>query len=560
MQWWTLKQLRSRNARTRLSAVEKLGLEGEVALIEPLIELLSDSDAQVRTAAADGLARIKSEEPLSALAARLAKEPEPEVRRAIVKAFAAIASPKGIPALVTTLGDPAGEVGWQAARALQSLNWEPANDTERAAWHLAVSQFDDAISYGAAAVEPLTRLISSTAFQRCIRVVEALARIGGAQAVKPLLDSLFSQDFTVRSAAATALGEVGDARAVDPLVHALRDAHHQVCLAACISLSKMGDQRAVEPLIKVVTHQAPDVRAAAVSALGKLRDSRAVPPVVALLQDTDPDVREAAVVALGLIGDEQAIEHLVMSLTDPQSSIRQAAANALRRIEPYWERSEAAMRAISKLQAALKSNDYWVRHSATDVLKKLGVTQTHDKQLLTDSDGALQKRQAAQNVLFSMLSDSDRAFRQAASEALGRIGLSDSISRLVERLSDSDRGVQSAAARSLETLRWQPEKAADKARQLVALERWSEAISIGPEAVDALVATLSWNDVFARRRAIEALVHIGGPRAVAALRAVATDPDSALREEASAALNVLNSSGTSPSQRADAWSEVTAYS
>lgn len=493
-----------------------------------------------------------------ALSTSLLKDPDADARRAMVKALQSIGLPEVVPPLIETLGDPSGEVSWQAAQALKALRWEPANDSEHAAWHLALSHFDTAIGYGAAAVEPLVKLTRGTSFHRCIRAVEALAAVGGAQVVKPLLDALGSSDFTVRSAAASALGQVGDARAIDPLVHALRDSHHQVCLAACFSLSKVGDQRAVEPLITVVNHTAPDVRAAAVEALGKLRDARAVMPLVRLLQDAETDVRETAAAALGQIGDEHAIEHLVLALTDSQSSVRQAAAGALRRIQPYWERSESALQAISGLQTALKSKDYWVRHSAADVLKKLGVSQTDETTLRTDSDGARQSRQAAQSILISMLTDRDREFRQAAAEALGRIGLSDAVPRLVERLSDADRGVQTAAARSLDGLRWQTDSIPNRARQFVALERWSDAAALGGEAVEPIAETLSWNDPLARRRAVEALTQIGGARGMAALRGMASHPAAAVREEAAAALALLERQQTGRVERADAWNDIPA--
>lgn len=556
MQWWTLKQLKSKSARARLSGLEKLGQEGDAGLVGSVIPLLGDPESFVRVAAADALGRIRSEEAISALAANLPKDPEPEPRRAMAKAMQSIGSKKAVPALVEALGDPSGEVGWQAAQALKSLSWEPGNDTEHAAWHLAVSHFDIALSFGAAAVEPLIKLAHGTSFHRCIRAVEALAIVGGAQVVKPLLEVLGHSDFTVRSAAATALGQLGDARAIDPLVQLLNDPHHQVCLAACLSLSKVGDQRAVEPLIRVVNHAAPDVRAAAVEALGKLRDARAVQPLVGLLQDAETDVRETAAAALGAIGDEDAIQHLVLGLTDLQSSVRQAAAGALRRIQPYWERSEAALQAIPGLQAALKSKDYWVRHSAADILKKLGVSQSDDTTLRTDTDGARQKRHAAHAILVAMLGDHDREFRQAAAEAMGRVGLSDSIPQLVERLSDADRGVQTAAARSLEKLRWQPDRVDDKARQFVALERWADAAALGTGAVEAIAGTISWNDALARRRAIEALVHIGDRKAITALKEIAANSSAAIRDEAGAALAVLERDKSARKEPAEAWSKA----
>jgi HEAT repeat protein len=553
MRWWDLQQLKSRNVKARLSAANRVGTEGDTVFVAPLVQLLADPAAQVRGAAAEALGRIKEEQSVPALSSKLAKETDGEVRRAMVKALQDIGSAKAIPALVPVLGDPMGEVGWQAAKALQTLRWEPSSDTERAAWHLAVSQFEDAASFGAAAIEPLAKLARGVQFHRSIRAVETLAKIGGAQAVKPLLDCLSNNDFTVRAAAATALGEVGDARAVDPLVRTLRDAHHQVCLAACISLGKMGDQRAVEPLVSVLKHSAPDVRAAAVTALGKLRDARAVEPLVQKLQDPDLEVREAAATALGMIGDEKAIEFLALSLIDSHSAVRQAAANSLRRIEPYWERSEAAFRAIPNLQAALGSKEYWVRHSAADVLKKLGISESHETRMPLDSDGALKKRQAAQTVVKAMLRDSDPEFRQAAAEGMGRIGLADSIPTLVERLSDTERGVRAAAARSLEMLRWQPANPADKARQLVALEKWSEAAALGPSAAEELGLVLARRETRLRKHAVEALVRIGGPKAISALRAHASDPSRAIRDEVTAALAALE--GASGRERSDIWGE-----
>ena len=542
MQWWTLKQLKSASAKTRLAAVQKLGRAGQSTHVESLRVLLTDPDTAVRAAAALALGECGVPEAVAPLAARLKVDPEPDVRRAIIKSLAEIRSEDCVEPIVEALGDPAGEVGWQAAQALKALAWEPSSDTERAALHLATNHFDAAIALGSDAIGPLIKVAHGSSFHRSIRAVEALALVGGAQAVKPILDCLESSDFTVRSAAATALGQVGDARAVEPLIRALRDAHHQVCLAASSSLAKVGDQRAVEPLMGALDHTAPDVRTAAVETLGKLRDPRAVARLVECLRDSDNDVRESTAAALGLIGDEQAIQYLVPVLTDPQSTVRHPAAAALCRINPHWERTDGAIAAIPSLQLALKSKEYWVRHSAADVLKKLGLSREEGTQLFTDSDGARKKRLAAQNILLAMLSDRDRAFRQAAAEALGRIGLPDSITRLVDRLGDPDRGVKTAAARSLEILRWQTDHLAKKAFQMVALERWADAAALGDHAIDALVEAFTWTDPLARRRATEALVHIGSSKAASALRVLATSTASEIRDEAIAALGALNPS------------------
>jgi HEAT repeat protein len=471
----------------------------------------------------------------------LRMEAEPDVRRALIKAIQETGSPRGIPAIVDALSDPSGEVEWQAAQALKALRWEPLDDTQAAALHLASNHFDAAAALGNAAIGPLIQVAHGSSFHRSIKAVEALAVVGGAQAVKPILDCLQSGDYTVRSAAATALGEIGDARALEPLIGVLRDPNHQVGLAACISLGKLGDERAVGPVLAVLQHRAPAVRAAAVETLGKLRAPSAAPGLVECLRDEDSDVREGAAASLGLIGDVEAIEHLVVALTDAQTSVRQAAAGALGRIHPGWECTENASRAIPALQLALKSSEYWVRHSAADILKKLGLASEKQSSMVTDSDGARKKRMAAQGMLFGMLADRDHAIRQAAAETMGRMGLADSVHRLVECLSDVDRGVKRAAARALEILRWQADDLTNKARQLVALERWSEAVALHDDAVDALIEAIAWQDPLARRFASDALVQIGTPKAISQLAALASGGHDFINDEAMEALNTLTS-------------------
>jgi len=84
-----------------------------------------------------------------------------------------------------------------------------------------------------------------------------------------------------------------------------------------------------------------------------------------------------------------------------------------------------------------------------------------------------------------------------------------------------------------------------KARQLVALERWTDAAILGDDAVDALVDAFAWKDALTRRRATETLVKIGSSKAVSALRTLASDPNEAVREEAKTALVALKSDSRS---------------
>lgn len=538
MLWWTVSQLKSKNAGARAGALHKLGDSEDPNFIPVIVPFLYDPEPTVRIAAAGALGHLGTEPAVRALCTAV-KDTAGEVRLAVVKSLRSLRSSIAIPALVELLNDSNPEVAGYAGRALRQLDWEPTTAQEGAAWRIALGEFDAAVAYGSVAVEPLARLTRNAPFHLCIRAVEALARTGDPQAVKPLLECMKHNEDIVRSCAAAALGQVGDARAVEPLLRALLEPNKQIVLAACNSLSRLGDQRAVDPVIKLLTHQSSDVRAAALETLGKLRDPRAVPSVVKLLVDSDKEVREGAAFSLGLLRDERAIEPLVLALTDVEGSVRQAAIRALRLTDPYWERSDHALAAVPELQNRLKSREYWVRQSAAEALNKLGRAFPQATPLVTETDVALQKRKAAADILVSMLVDHDRDFRLAAADALGRMSMPQTIPALAEHLSDSDRNVQSAAARSLEALRWEPSSELERARYLVALEKWADAAALGPAAIDPLTDALSRGGSAARRRAVEALVQIGGPQAVSALITIAADPSEAVQADARAALAVL---------------------
>jgi HEAT repeat protein len=545
MRWWTLTQLNSRNASVRASAIEKIGKSADSSAFQALSQALRDPSASVRKSTASALGSMPPEGAIPLLSVQL-NDPEPEVRLAVVKALHALGSEAAQSALVAALEDVHGETGWHAAQFLKSKGWQPATESEAAAWCVGAGDFESAAAYGSPAIPTLSKISREGAFHRAIRAVEALARINDPQVIKPILECLKGEDATIRSAAASALGQIGDARAVGPLLNALRDENSSVCLAVCSSLGKLSDQSAVGPLQDLLQHRGAEVRAAALEALGKLRDVRAVPAIIPLLRDPDSDVRENAAICLGVLRDERGIEPLTLTLIDPQKTTREAAARALQLINGSWESAPAAQNAIPALQLALKSRDYWVRYSAADVLNKLGKAQSRESPLLTSSDGACQKQQNLAGIFFSMLSDSDSEFRQAAAEALGRISLPGFIPHLVERLSDKARAVQSAAGRTLETLGWQPENAAQKASWLVVLEKWSDAAALGVEAIVPLASALEWRETASRCRAIEALVRIGDARVLPALEKTSLDEDKEVREEALAAIAALSASRTAP--------------
>jgi HEAT repeat protein len=177
-----------------------------------------------------------------------------------------------------------------------------------------------------------------------------------------------------------------------------------------------------------------------------------------LLKDPDHDVREAVIEALGQIQHRSAIEHLVVALADAQSSVRAAAAGVLRKIDPDWEHSKAARRAIPALKSALSSKEYWVRQAATDTLSKLSDLPKAEPTLSGFTDPVYYKRAAALQALVQALGDWDRDLRQAAAEALGRVADQRALDPLKAVLEDADEWVRQSAEEALWRMGWQPDR------------------------------------------------------------------------------------------------------
>ncbi|HXG49344.1 MAG TPA: HEAT repeat domain-containing protein, partial [Methylomirabilota bacterium] len=126
------------------------------------------------------------------------------------------------------------------------------------------------------------------------------------------------------------------------------------------------------------------------------------------------------------------------------------------------ERTEAARHAVPELKAALKDKEYWVRQAAAEVLARIGDALPAVPPAATTGEqttfihAADHKRQTAVDILLNALQDPDRDLRQAAAEALGRIGDRRAIVPLQAATDDPDAGVRTAATAALASLQDSP--------------------------------------------------------------------------------------------------------
>lgn len=209
-----------------------------------LSTLLSDPDAAVRAAAAEGVARCPAPEVEPAIAAALEAEDDPAARQALLAALGAVG-------------------GEGAAARLASLVRSP----------------DPAVRFAA---------------------VRALGETGSPGALDPLLHVLAEGDAALQAAALRALGELGDARGADALARGMDAPDRELRRTAAEALRLVAPPAAAQRLVRALTDADWRVRLSAARTLGRLEAPGAA-EALREAREADPDllVREAAARALG---------------------------------------------------------------------------------------------------------------------------------------------------------------------------------------------------------------------------------------------------------------------
>lgn len=444
MQWWTAQQLKSKNPEARLEAVEKLTAEASPQAFRSIIGVASDPETRIRLSVMRAMGGCRESEAMTVLFNGL-HDAVDVVREAAVMSLRKIGDITTIQHLLPLLEDSHAGVRWHAVKTLERFGWQPRTEQERMLRDVAVGDYISAAQAGFPALEMLTKSLTDSSFTNRRAVAEALGELGGDKVAGPLVAALADREAAVRTAAVESLAQVRDPRAVEPLKACLKDREATVRAAAASALGVLGGTSVVAVLTKVVRDSHWSVRKSAVSALGNLKETSAVPALIPMLKDPDHDVRETACATLAKLRDRRAIAPLIVALADAQSSVRHAAVCALRDIEPEWERASEATAAVPELQAAFKDREYWVRHAARDALQRID-NAAQNAPVFEPLD---EKLNVAVDVLMLALKHSERDFRQAAAEALGRLGNPQIANLLMPALHDSDPWVRQSVAVAL---------------------------------------------------------------------------------------------------------------
>jgi len=155
------------------------------------------------------------------------------------------------------------------------------------------------------------------------------------------------------------------------LIVNLTDPSPQVRCAAAQALEQPGDPSFLSCFLNLLEDEHFEVRLVAIKYLRRINDPVVAPALIAHLDDADSDVRQAVAQALGAVRNRTALEPLILSLADEEPAVRHAAAAALEAIDPRWVRTDAARRAVLRLEALRADPRPWIVAAAERVLEKL---------------------------------------------------------------------------------------------------------------------------------------------------------------------------------------------
>lgn len=451
----------------RRGVAEALGVIRSVRCVEPLLAFLNDPANVVRKEAIRALGQLKDASAVETLITVLGDHKDETLEA--IRALGEIGDTRAVIALIPLLGDPESDVRKSAVTALDSLDWQPQNASERAIHAIACQDFERASMEGNAAVDPLIAMLVDGSTEVRLGAISALERIGDECAMEPLIQKFDDRPYTISLAAIRAIGKIGDARAVEPLKIMLKDPETRE--SAMMALGDIGDDLAVIALIEVIEGSQTSLdRIQAVNALGRTGNASATSPLFRALVDADKDTRVHASRALGHLGENQWI-HCIHGDSHDLANVGNTRDKRL--VEPLLAvliqqgmlpnlyrsvsgneslRAEAAHalgclgdeRAVMPLIHVLMSSpriEHVLPGRPPRVYNNVRLSAIMALVKLNDS--------RAVDPLIAGLSDSDRDIRQGAANALGILGNTRAIDSLIKCVVDWDKSVRIAATKAL---------------------------------------------------------------------------------------------------------------
>ena len=316
--------------------------------------------------------------------------------------------------------------------------------------------------------------------------------------------SLAHPNALIREKAIETAGRYGDARTLPALQAAVRDENARRRAAAA------------QAFVNAIARKNPEIDAA-----------------VARLISTagDDELRRFLISNSATTGSPPLLRAIIECLVDVSPAVRYAADAVLKEQGGAWMFTSAASEAVVTIEAAGQSSNVEVSAVArawSETLRRAQVRRT-----------MLDTGVAAILTLNAALRGGSPVLRAAAAWALSQSTDGRAMPALVDALQDPEEPVRRAAALSLAQLQWGAATEEEHAAQLVALGRWSEAVQVGPSAVDALLRAATSSTPITQAQAIAALAETKSVRALLPLQELLKSPHAVVRRAAAVGLKEL---------------------
>jgi HEAT repeat protein len=387
-----IRLLQDRDALVRSGAIEALGQIGDVRALDPLVLCLRDNVENVQKQAVKALTNFGSS-CLKPLLDTLPFETEKFAIRAIVLTLGKIRDERSIPALRNLLRSAYFVIRSAAAEALIRFGSS-----------MVPELFPD-LSYNRSDIRRL--MADASAADDPVRRTRALQALGGLEDVRalPMLHAALedpssevqaaaeksimhvSSGVWARCGALSVLGEVADPSVTPGLAISLSDPSADVRLEAVRALGKIGGNKAVDPLVQTARRDGDAfIRFEAVRTLRRIGVGHPNVLTLALksLHDPDRDVRAQAAGLLGNFHHDRSIQPLLEATADSHWSVRQSAENAL---------TNFGLKAVGPLIRALNSRSWTTRFRAARLLGQIG-----DRKAVKPLEALLARRQERKKV------------------------------------------------------------------------------------------------------------------------------------------------------------------
>jgi HEAT repeat protein len=496
-----LAGLRGERWQSRRAAVTSVGPVSDAALVTEVLKLLRDEHADLDVATSALAVLANTDVDVVDTLVDVLGETDAELRAYAALLLGHRHDQRAVNALLSALDDADANVRFHVVESLGRLEAREAAErlvaiAEAADFFLAFPALSALARVGDGRVAPrLVPLLAVPILSEA--AAEALGQLGSHDAIAPLLGMLDGADPPVGAvvSAIDRLAERDGARdsrvpaaaraAMTPArAQTLIDAVHQVGvparplarvlgwlegLAVARALTRMlgraearaeavdalvaAGPRVVDMLLHQLGAEDLETRSAAVVALGKIRDARAVPALLDALRDAE--LTPLAIAALGAIGDARAFVPLAGLLSHEAAAVRQAAVSAVAAVgHPDAERHvlgwldaadprlrEAGVKLVARLAPRISMQV--LRRGcldAVDVVRRSAVSALAD---LADAQ--------ALTLVLDALGDGAPAVRAAAVRTLGEMKPTSSAiaPALLRTLDDGDDWVRYFAARAL---------------------------------------------------------------------------------------------------------------